>query len=233
MVDVCHIPPGNPDNAHTITISENALDAHLEHGDKIGACDSTAAVAGRESGYASQSACKCPKQGVWRVTNKEGWMECSVLGIRRTDKRADRNDGAIWILNDDCSTIFSEAYEKQREDVLMERGRDCLFFGTAPGEEDGAQVIFDGAYKVETEELITGEYYMEMSSAGINCTGYSPFQIDFQRPLSEKDYAKLEKTMQKELTKARATLDEHRGQIDAYLQKTDGGKPLGGRNGQQ
>jgi hypothetical protein len=65
------------------------------------------------------------------------------------DKRKDKNDGAIWILNDDCSTIFSEAYEKQREDVIMDRGRNCLFFGTAPGEEDGAEVIFDGAYKVE------------------------------------------------------------------------------------
>jgi len=28
-------------------------------------------------------------------------------------------------------------------------------------------------------------------------------------------------------------LDEHSQQIDAYLEKTDGGKPLGGRNGQQ
>ncbi len=232
-VDVCHIPPGNPDNAHTITISEDALSAHLDHGDHVGACDSTEAVVGHESGHPTQSACKCPRAGVWRVTNLEGWMECNVLGIKRKDKRPDKNDGAIWILNDECSTIFSEAYEKQREDVLMDRGRDCLFFGTAPGEEDGAQVIFDGAYKVESEEFITGEYYMEMSSTGVNCTGYSPFQIDFLRPLSEKDYAKLEKTMQKELTKARATLDEHRAQIDAYLEKTGGGKPLGGRNGRE
>jgi len=159
-------------------------------------------------------------------------MECQPFGIKRKDKRADKNDGAIWILNDDCSTIFSEAYEKQREDVLMDRGRDCLFFGTAPGEEDGAEVIFDGAYKVETEVFITGEYHMEMGSAGIQCTGYSPFQIDFLRPLSEKDYAKLEKTMQKELEKARKTLEEHREQIDEYLEKTDGGKAFGGRNAQ-
>jgi len=159
-------------------------------------------------------------------------MECQPFGIKRTDKREDKNDGAIWILNDDCSTIFSEAYEKQREDVIMDRGRDCLFFGTAPGEEDGAEVIFDGAYKVETVEFITGEYFMEMSSSGISCTGYSPFQIDFLRPLSEKDYAKLEKTMQKELEKARKVLDEHSEQIDAYLDKTNGGKPLGGRNRQ-
>jgi outer membrane biosynthesis protein TonB len=26
---ICHVPPGNPGNAHTITISDNALKAHL------------------------------------------------------------------------------------------------------------------------------------------------------------------------------------------------------------
>jgi hypothetical protein len=37
-VQVCHVPPGNPGNFHTITISENALPAHLGHGDLPGAC---------------------------------------------------------------------------------------------------------------------------------------------------------------------------------------------------
>lgn len=37
-VKVCHIPPGNPSNFHTITISENALQAHLGHGDLPGTC---------------------------------------------------------------------------------------------------------------------------------------------------------------------------------------------------
>jgi hypothetical protein len=37
-VKICHIPPGNPDNAHTISVSENAVDAHLEHGDTLGKC---------------------------------------------------------------------------------------------------------------------------------------------------------------------------------------------------
>lgn len=35
---VCHIPPGNPDNAHTISVSANAVDAHLGHGDYLGEC---------------------------------------------------------------------------------------------------------------------------------------------------------------------------------------------------
>ncbi len=41
-VDVCHIPPGNPDNAHTITVGEPAVDAHLAHGDFLGHCDAAA-----------------------------------------------------------------------------------------------------------------------------------------------------------------------------------------------
>ena len=39
-VDVCHVPPGNPENWHTITISEKALPAHLAHGDLVGAGES-------------------------------------------------------------------------------------------------------------------------------------------------------------------------------------------------
>jgi hypothetical protein len=230
-VDVCHIPPGNPENAHTITISENALSTHLDHGDSAGACDSAPTVEERKSG--TPSACACPRAGVWRVTNLDGWMECNVLGITRTIKGADRNDGEIWILNDDCSTIFSEAYLKDSEDVIMDRGRDCLFFGVAPGEEEGAKVIFDGAYKLETEEFITGEYYMEMSSIGADCSGYRPFEIEFLEPLSEKKYAKQEKKMKKSLAQARETLDVHREQIDEYLEKTEGGKAFGGRNGSE
>lgn len=37
-VTICHIPPGNPGNAHTISVSRNALPAHLAHGDSEGPC---------------------------------------------------------------------------------------------------------------------------------------------------------------------------------------------------
>lgn len=40
-VTICHIPPGNPNNPITITISINALPAHLAHGDYLGACTGT------------------------------------------------------------------------------------------------------------------------------------------------------------------------------------------------
>jgi hypothetical protein len=39
-VTICHVPPGNPDNAHSITIGEAAVPAHLANhpGDAIGEC---------------------------------------------------------------------------------------------------------------------------------------------------------------------------------------------------
>ncbi|WP_375760325.1 hypothetical protein [Corallococcus exercitus] len=38
-ITLCHIPPGNPANAHTITVGAPAGAAHLRHGDRLGACD--------------------------------------------------------------------------------------------------------------------------------------------------------------------------------------------------
>ena len=37
-VAVCHIPPGNPANKHTIHVGPAAVNAHLAHGDHVGAC---------------------------------------------------------------------------------------------------------------------------------------------------------------------------------------------------
>jgi len=37
-IEICHAPPGNPDNAHTLSISVNAMRAHLAHGDYIDEC---------------------------------------------------------------------------------------------------------------------------------------------------------------------------------------------------
>ena len=35
---ICHRPPGNPSNAHTISVGESAVPAHIAHGDSRGSC---------------------------------------------------------------------------------------------------------------------------------------------------------------------------------------------------
>ena len=37
-VMICHMPPGNIENAHPIRVSVNAMDAHMGHGDELGDC---------------------------------------------------------------------------------------------------------------------------------------------------------------------------------------------------
>ncbi len=37
-VTICHVPPGNPANEHTISVGASAVPAHLAHGDSLGAC---------------------------------------------------------------------------------------------------------------------------------------------------------------------------------------------------
>lgn len=37
-ITICHVPPGNPNNRHTISISASAWPAHQAHGDTMGAC---------------------------------------------------------------------------------------------------------------------------------------------------------------------------------------------------
>jgi hypothetical protein len=56
---VCHIPPGNPDNFHTITVSQNAVQAHLGHGDLAGACFSNCDILCSEEHPCTTGECSC------------------------------------------------------------------------------------------------------------------------------------------------------------------------------
>lgn len=41
-IQICHVPPGNPDNSHDKVLPLSAIKAHLGHGDYLGRCDASA-----------------------------------------------------------------------------------------------------------------------------------------------------------------------------------------------
>jgi len=49
-VTICHVPPGNPANAHTITVGAPAVPAHLAHGDHVGPCGPGEGPCGQDGG---------------------------------------------------------------------------------------------------------------------------------------------------------------------------------------
>jgi len=73
-VEICHIPPGNPDNAHVISVSEKAVQAHLNHGDKLGSCFTPSQVC--DEGVDSESGapwviCELNENDAW-ISHVEG-----------------------------------------------------------------------------------------------------------------------------------------------------------------
>ena len=95
----------------------------------------------RKSG--SGTDCACPKEGRWKVQNLEGWMNCTgPINLRRKLEKV-KDKGTIWVLEEDCSSLFGEASKKKDEDVLMERVEGCRYEGTINGEEDGIKMVID------------------------------------------------------------------------------------------
>ena len=69
---VCHIPPGNEANAHLVTVSENAVPAHLSHGDFVATSCACSATEGISCG-ANQAPC-CA--GLKCVADQTGAFSC-------------------------------------------------------------------------------------------------------------------------------------------------------------
>ena len=69
---ICHTPPGNVANAHLITVSENAVPAHLSHGDFVATSCACSASTGTSCG-ANQAPC-CA--GLKCVADVTGTFSC-------------------------------------------------------------------------------------------------------------------------------------------------------------
>lgn len=90
-IEICHVPPGNPENRRTIKISINAWPAHEAHGDTLGHCNGTDMP--------------CPD------LDEDGFADILCNGFDCDDNNSLINPNAIESCNnidDDCDGLVDE-----------------------------------------------------------------------------------------------------------------------------
>jgi hypothetical protein len=89
-VIICHSPPGNPAVKQTLEIGISALQAHIDHGDKIGPCDGSSYPT-QSTGPSSQATEYIDVYGTVRATYREtvsAVLSRGLLSMRIIDARS-------------------------------------------------------------------------------------------------------------------------------------------------
>ena len=142
---ICHIPPGNPDKAHTITIDESALDEHMAHGDDDGPCDGqTPSPTDLDSKFAERQA-----------EREERFAEKAAQAFQRAEDLIQRLEQRIADL-------------EERLQTLLEKLETGEYYGNVPKVDsviNSYSISFNGtAYSLFDESVTTdvsGEIYFE------------------------------------------------------------------------
>lgn len=154
---ICHIPPGNPDKAHTIRVGSPAVPAHLAHGDKIGSCDEQLPSVIDRAKQAEKLARLIEKQ-----TEKED------RALERAEKLLEKLEQKIAKL-------------EQRLQKLMEKVESGEYYGNIPSEDtvtNSYNISFDGMatslFDDEVTSDVSGEIFLENL---VTTTDVSKFKV--------------------------------------------------------
>ena len=124
-VTICHVPPGNPGNADTISIGAPAVPAHLAHGDSTGACNSSSASSSQSVGSQQGTSAARTASLVVRLQ-----VECAPAGepsfaakLQQALKTADSAHLEALLASGNC------------DQVLLELGTDGLSTNHGPKQQ--------------------------------------------------------------------------------------------------
>ena len=167
-VELCHIPRGNADNAHTIYVGENAVEAHLAHGDYLGPCigpdvdgdgvpnEDDDCPDTSPDARADDTGCSCDQLD----TDDDGVDDC-LDQCPDTPRFEEVNERG-------CSTIIVEA--DAGEDVEAAWGDLVLIVGAGyvlQGDYDPADLVFEWEQiDGEPVELAVDDEEIEVSTVG-------------------------------------------------------------------
>ncbi len=129
-ITICHCPPGNPDNCHTITIDPAALPAHLAHGDTLGPCDEGDSLPVRTL-VKEQLTANALGSATIAVEGEPGFLSFDTLTVRDIGSSGD--DG-----------------------VAIGLGHDAARWSAVLRDESGAGEFLDGSVEIHAIGVVDG-----------------------------------------------------------------------------
>ena len=157
---ICHVPPGNPGNAHYITIGEPAVSAHERHGDfdVLGLC--------AENDMENMLSIKEIKQA----------QKLTRLAEKQTEKGSMALDRAIKLIEKLEQRIVQL---EQRLQTLLDKVESGEYYGTLTQLDTVTQshsISFDGTATSIYDESVTtglsGEIFIENLMTGSNTSKF-------------------------------------------------------------
>jgi len=179
-VTICHVPPGNPGKAHTITIARAALERHLAHGDFVGECDDgfDEKLKEREAKLAEKETRIAEKQEEREARLAEKRAEIEERLAENEEERgariAEKQDQALQRAEEIIQRLEQRiAQLENRVQTLLERVESGEYFGRTVGENlvtNTYSISFDGTASSVFDESVTadisGEIFLENLPTG-------------------------------------------------------------------
>ena len=162
---ICHVPPGNPSKAHTITIGDPAVSKHIAHGDYVGSCDGeggpmvTAEVASLLGGKQAEREARLAEKEA-RLAEKQ--IDLEVRLAEKESQALQRAEDLIQKLEQRITDL------EQRLQTLLKKVETGEYFGNIPKIDpvlNSYSISIDGMASSLFDESVTtavsGEIFIE------------------------------------------------------------------------
>lgn len=187
QVTLCHRPPGNPENAQTITVGESAKDAHLAHGDTEGPCESETTTTG-EDGSAEVEDFTLTGDGCTQIASQSSNQTIDQNGSADANQSASQD--STQIINQTCiiegNQVHIEVDVEQNivQNVTLVEGDLVLFKSVKLGESelDELEIVTSGSL-IHLKVRQTEFRLMDAQSGVGLCTATqdTPITIEFDQ----------------------------------------------------
>jgi len=162
---ICHVPPGNPSKAHTITIGDPAVSKHIAHGDYVGSCDGeggpmvTAEVESLLGGKQAEREARLAEKEA-RLAEKQ--IDLEVRLAEKESQALQRAEDLIQKLEQRITDL------EQRLQTLLKKVETGEYFGNIPKIDpvlNSYSISIDGMASSLFDESVTtavsGEIFIE------------------------------------------------------------------------